>query len=41
MKDDDVAQGRSKEAALERGASRLTRWTQDGTLIAPQQLANA
>lgn len=31
----------SIEAALERGASRLTRWSQDGTLIAPQQLAKA
>ena len=31
----------SFEDALERGASRLTRWTQDGTLIAPQQLATA
>lgn len=36
-----MAQGRSKEAALERGASRLTRWTRDGTLIASQQLAKA
>jgi hypothetical protein len=31
----------SIEDALERGARRLTRWTQDGTLIAPQQLAKA
>lgn len=36
-----MGQDRSIEAALERGASRLTRWTQDGTLIAPQQLAKA
>ena len=29
------------EVALERGARRLTRWTQDGTLITPRQLATA
>lgn len=41
MKDDSVEQARSIEAALERGARSLTRWTQDGTLITPQQLASA
>jgi hypothetical protein len=41
MKDDRMAQESSIEAALEMGASTLTRWTQDGTLIAPQQLARA
>ena len=29
------------EDARERGARRLSRWTQDGTLITPQQLAKA
>lgn len=29
------------EAALEKGVRTLTRWTQDGTLIEPQQLATA
>lgn len=37
----NVGQDKSIEDALERGANRLTRWTQDGTLIAPEQLANA
>ena len=37
----NVGQASSTEDALERGARRLTRWTQDGTLIAPQQLAKA
>jgi hypothetical protein len=32
---------KSIEAALDRGASTLTRWTQDGTLIPPQHLAKA
>lgn len=36
-----MKQERSIEAALERGASKLTRWTQDGTLVTPQQLAKA
>ena len=36
-----MEQDSSIEDALERGARRLTRWTQDGTLIAPQQLAKA
>lgn len=36
-----MGQASSIEDALERGARRLTRWTQDGTLIAPQQLAKA
>lgn len=31
----------SIEDAIERGRRRLTRWTQDGTLIAPQHLATA
>ena len=37
----NVGQESAIEDALERGAGRLTCWTQDGTLIAPQQLANA
>jgi len=36
-----VGQESAIEDALERGARRLDRWTQDGTLIAPQQLAKA
>jgi hypothetical protein len=36
-----VGQEDAIEDALERGACRLARWTQDGTLIAPQQLAKA
>lgn len=36
-----MEQESSIEDALERGARRLTRWTQDGTLIAPQLLAKA
>ena len=40
-RDNGVGQEISIEAALERGASKLTRWTQDGTLIEPQQLAKA
>lgn len=36
-----MEQERSIEAALERGASTLNRWTQDGTLIATRQLAKA
>ena len=36
-----MGQERAIEDALERGARKLTRWTQDGTLISPQQLANA
>jgi hypothetical protein len=34
-----MAQERSIDAALQLGASTLTRWTRDGTLIAPQLLA--
>lgn len=37
----NVGQERAIEDALELGARKLARWTQDGTLIAPQQLAKA
>lgn len=36
-----MGQESSIEAALEQGARTLTRWTRDGTLIEPQQLATA
>lgn len=41
MKDAGMAQERSVEAALERGVSTLKPWTQNGTLIEPQHLAQA
>lgn len=41
MKDAGMAQEKSIEAALERGAGALKRWTQNGTLIDPQQLVQA
>ncbi len=41
MKDAGMAQEKSIEAALERGASTLKRWTQNGTLVEPQKLAQA
>jgi len=39
--DTGMEQERSIEGALERGATALTRWARDGTLIAPRQLAKA